>query len=221
MEEGGDGAEAGELKEEGELPDAPAPNREHVCAPSETLVGFQIQPVSVIYVFALHCSPQDQESGEASGYDDGEIPPEHPPQTRPSFGAPMAGVDPPVPSREGMGFPGGPRIIISPRGAPPPGGHKPVRLDPAQEKEARAAAERYKEEREKEELHSLLRELTNYITVSDVLRSCDTVCQDLKKAIKKLDKLFRKVKVRHLPLWFSCMHASLTTHGLRVDAWDT
>ncbi len=41
----------------------------------------------------------------------------------------------------------------------------------------------------------MLRELTRYVSVQDAMRSLDTVCVDLKKAIKKLDKLLRKVKV--------------------------
>ena len=53
-----------------------------------------------------------------------------------------------------------------------------------------------KEEREIEELMSALRELTRFSSFQDVMRSLDTVCKDLKNAIKKLEKLFRKVKVR-------------------------
>ncbi|GFH23565.1 uncharacterized protein HaLaN_21193, partial [Haematococcus lacustris] len=78
----------------------------------------------------------------------------------------------------------GPRVVVSPRGAPPTGraGDRTVNEVPQQAKE----------EREREELSSMLRELTRYVSVQDAMRSLDTVCHDLKKAIKKLDKLFRK-----------------------------
>jgi hypothetical protein len=72
----------------------------------------------------------------------------------------------------------------------------PPRRPSAEEEQRRAAA---KEDREKEELASALRELTRYIEVKDAMRSLDTVCADLKKGIKKLDKLLAKNKVWLLP----------------------
>lgn len=55
-----------------------------------------------------------------------------------------------------------------------------------------------KVDRETEELLSVLKELTRSSTFQDVMRSLDTVSKDLKQAIKKLDKVFRRVRVgRH------------------------
>lgn len=134
---------------------------------------------------------QEQESGEASGYDDGEIPPEQGPSSRQAGPPGTTGVDRGLTILSpGLPSPSGPRVVVSPRGVAPTPGAK--FRDIIQDEQARAAR---REESEREELHSLLRELTNYISVSDAMRSLDTVCQDLKRAIKKLDKLFRKVKV--------------------------
>ncbi|KXZ47958.1 hypothetical protein GPECTOR_31g320 [Gonium pectorale] len=58
------------------------------------------------------------------------------------------------------------------------------------------AAREHKEDREAEELMALLRDLTRGSTFQDVMRSLETVSRDLKQAIKKLDKLFRRVKKR-------------------------
>ena len=54
-------------------------------------------------------------------------------------------------------------MIVSPRGAPPPGS--------ASTEQARLSAEKLREERHKEELCSMLRELTRYISVQDAMRS--------------------------------------------------
>lgn len=50
-------------------------------------------------------------------------------------------------------------------------------------------------DREAEELVALLRDLTRSISFQDVMRSLESVSRDLKQSIKKLDKLFRRVKV--------------------------
>lgn len=52
-----------------------------------------------------------------------------------------------------------------------------------------------REEREKEQLSSSLRDLTRYTSVQDAMKALDTICKDLKSAIKKLDKLVRLVRV--------------------------
>ncbi len=52
-----------------------------------------------------------------------------------------------------------------------------------------------KVDRETEELLTVLKELTRSSTFQDVMRSLDTVSKDLKQAIKKLDKVFRRVRV--------------------------
>ncbi len=92
------------------------------------------------------------------------------------------------PSRECQGSKrGGQALTLAGRGEHPGGGASRDSVVPP-------------EQREREELQSLLRELTRYVSVQDAMRSLDTVCQDLKKAIKKLDKLLRTCKVRcHVP----------------------
>ncbi|PNW81511.1 hypothetical protein CHLRE_06g249650v5 [Chlamydomonas reinhardtii] len=68
---------------------------------------------------------------------------------------------------------------------------------PAPGKEAAGAgAAGGKDDREVEELQTLLRDLTRNSSFQDVMRSLETVGRDLKQAIKKLDKLFRRVKKR-------------------------
>ncbi|GIL61218.1 hypothetical protein Vafri_15619 [Volvox africanus] len=58
------------------------------------------------------------------------------------------------------------------------------------------AAASGREDREVEELIGLLRELTRGCSFQEVMRSLESVCRDLKQAIKKLDKLFRRIKRR-------------------------
>jgi SMC interacting uncharacterized protein involved in chromosome segregation len=85
--------------------------------------------------------------------------------------------------------------MVSPRGPPAVAGPRDSYPTPKDDEAARQAAERAKLEREQEELNSKLRELTRYVSVQDAMRSLDTVCQDLKKAIKKLEKLFKMIRV--------------------------
>ncbi|GIL79217.1 hypothetical protein Vretifemale_8599, partial [Volvox reticuliferus] len=58
------------------------------------------------------------------------------------------------------------------------------------------AAASAREDREVDELIGLLRELTRGCSFQEVMRSLESVCRDLKQAIKKLDKLFRRIKRR-------------------------
>ncbi|KAG2429218.1 hypothetical protein HXX76_010988 [Chlamydomonas incerta] len=67
---------------------------------------------------------------------------------------------------------------------------------PGAKETAGAGAAGGKDDREVEELQTLLRDLTRNSSFQDVMRSLETVCRDLKQAIKKLDKLFRRVKKR-------------------------
>ncbi|GLI65748.1 hypothetical protein VaNZ11_009348 [Volvox africanus] len=53
-----------------------------------------------------------------------------------------------------------------------------------------------REDREVDELIGLLRDLTRGCSFQEVMRSLESVCRDLKQAIKKLDKLFRRIKRR-------------------------
>ena len=76
-----------------------------------------------------------------------------------------------------------------------PSKQQPTKSTERDSGKARELVERVREERDKEELTSSLRELTRYVQVADAMRSLDTVCKDLKSAIKKLEKLFSKLKV--------------------------
>eukprot|EP00983_Pelagomonas_calceolata_P027946 876459-Pelagomonas_calceolata.AAC.3 len=147
----------------------------------------------------------DQESGEASGFDEGEVleegavEDEKPPHLMPgASNATAAGL--------AHRYRGVRRDMMSPRGgrrASPVelgegAGGKGGQANRGEEGNPRGGCTNNgigSEHREREELQSLLRELTRYVSVQDAMRSLDTVCQDLKKAIKKLDKLLRVCKV--------------------------
>lgn len=92
-------------------------------------------------------------------------------------------------------------MVLSPRqpgrrgGEEAAGGGGSSRAGGGKDKERASNSAALAEQREREELLSLLRELTRYVSVQDAMRSLDTVCQDLKKAIKKLDKLLRLTRV--------------------------
>lgn len=135
---------------------------------------------------------QEQESGEASGFDEGELEEdlERPPHLQ--RGRQQHSIRKQVEQRggasderggggEGGGMPG-----EDAGGEPKLGGNED---SPSALRVVSA------EQREREELSSLMRELTRYVSVQDAMRSLDTVCQDLKKGIKKLDKLLRLSKV--------------------------
>eukprot|EP00798_Chlamydomonas_sp_ICE-L_P030050 gene30050-35021_t len=158
---------------------------------------------------------QEQESGEASGFEEPEpdgFEPHH--YTTAYRQAPA--FPPPFPMRDGPGRPGpgrdygpnGPSLmpLRSPerfgpgdrRGSHHSTGMPPPSSQPTRdEKSLKEISERQaalREEREKEELSSSLKELTRYVSVQDAMRSLDTVCTDLKSAIKKLEKLAKKTK---------------------------
>jgi len=162
-----------------------------------------------------------QESGEASGFDEGELQPDagdsRPHHRSSSHHHHRSHHHAHPHHRGGSARPGraAPAPLISPRAAAAAAEPVPAAAPLAaasdlahqQQERARQAVE----QREREELHSLLRELTRYVTVQDAMRSLDTVCQDLKKAIKKLDKLLRVLKVR-MGL-HACAHARACMHG--------
>ncbi|KAF5840283.1 hypothetical protein DUNSADRAFT_17252 [Dunaliella salina] len=147
----------------------------------------------------------DQESGEASGFDEGEVPEEgadedeKPPHLMPRTG--NTAVAGPAHRQHGAR-----KDMMSPKegsraspvelgdGAGGKGGPMATRGEEGLPREGNIDNGIGGEHREREELQSLLRELTRYVSVQDAMRSLDTVCQDLKKAIKKLDKLFRVCK---------------------------
>lgn len=60
--------------------------------------------------------------------------------------------------------------------------------------------EQKREDAERQNLAASLRQLVKQTSFSDVMKSLETVCKDLKQAIKKLEKLLRQPKVCHCAL---------------------
>lgn len=146
---------------------------------------------------ALARIAQEQESGEASGLEDAApgvssaVARHSQPARRPSslsrhssVATPRQPLDSRAPSRDLDG-----RAVAEQ--------HESSARDGQHGKGAEQPPSR--EEREKEQLSSSLRDLTRYTSVQDAMKALDTICKDLKSAIKKLDKLVRLVRVSQHP----------------------